>query len=84
MKRPTRALVFLVDGFDPGYVQPGRMPRLAALMKAGASTLDGRGVLPSLTNVNHVSLLTGTYPGSRALHQLLRPGELGGLYVGPS
>ena len=59
--------MFLLDGFDPGYVQPARMPRLAALMKAGASTLDGRGVLPSLTNVNHVSLLTGTYPTRHGL-----------------
>jgi phosphonoacetate hydrolase len=65
--RPTKALVFLVDGFDPAYVQPARMPRLAALMKAGAVTLDGRGVLPSLTNVNHVSLLTGTYPERHGL-----------------
>jgi phosphonoacetate hydrolase len=67
MKRPRKALVFLVDGFDPAYVQPARMPRLAALMGAGASTLDGRGVLPSLTNVNHVSLLTGTYPERHGL-----------------
>ncbi len=67
MKRPKKALVFLVDGFDPAYVQPVRMPRLAALMKAGAATLDGRGVLPSLTNVNHVSLLTGTYPERHGL-----------------
>jgi phosphonoacetate hydrolase len=59
--------MFLVDGFDPRYVQPARMPRLAALMRAGASTLDGRGVLPSLTNVNHVSLLTGTYPARHGL-----------------
>jgi phosphonoacetate hydrolase len=43
------------------------MPRLAAIMKAGASTLDGRGVLPSLTNVNHISLLTGTYPARHGL-----------------
>ena len=67
MARPKRVLMFLVDGFDPEYVQPARMPRLAALMKAGASTLDGRGVLPSLTNVNHVSLLTGTYPARHGL-----------------
>ncbi|MGH7321005.1 MAG: alkaline phosphatase family protein [Candidatus Rokuibacteriota bacterium] len=67
MKRPKKALVFLVDGFDPAYVQPARMPRLAALMKAGAATLDGRGVLPSLTNVNHISLLTGTYPERHGL-----------------
>jgi phosphonoacetate hydrolase len=67
VKRPTRALVFLVDGFDPAYLQPERMPRLAALMRAGAATLDGRGVLPSLTNVNHVSLLTGTFPERHGL-----------------
>ena len=67
MTRPKRVLMFLVDGFDPGYVQPARMPRLAALMKAGASTLDGRGVLPSLTNVNHISLVTGTYPARHGL-----------------
>jgi phosphonoacetate hydrolase len=67
MTRPKRILMFLVDGFDPAYVQPARMPRLAALMKGGASTLDGRGVLPSLTNVNHVSLLTGTYPARHGL-----------------
>lgn len=63
----TRALMLLVDGFDPAYVQPERMPRLAALMRAGAATLDGRGVLPSLTNVNHVSLLTGTFPERHGL-----------------
>ena len=67
MVRPKRVLMFLVDGFDPGYVQPARMPRLTRLMKAGASTLDGRGVLPSLTNVNHVSLLTGTFPARHGL-----------------
>jgi phosphonoacetate hydrolase len=67
VRRPRKALVFLVDGFDPAYVQPSRMPRLAALMRAGAATLDGRGVLPSLTNVNHVSLLTGTYPERHGL-----------------
>jgi phosphonoacetate hydrolase len=67
MTRPRKALVFLVDGFDPAYVQPARMPRLAALMKGGGATLDGRGVLPSLTNVNHISLLTGTFPERHGL-----------------
>lgn len=67
MKRPKKALMLLVDGFDPAYVQPARMPRLEALMRAGASTLHGQGVLPSLTNVNHISLLTGTYPERHGL-----------------
>jgi phosphonoacetate hydrolase len=66
-KIPKKALMLLIDGFDPAYVQPGRAPRLAALMKAGASTLDGRGVLPTLTNVNHISLLTGTFPERHGL-----------------
>ena len=57
----------LIDGFDPAYVQPAQEPRLHGLMEAGASTLDGRGVLPSLTNVNHVSLLTGTFPERHGL-----------------
>ena len=66
-KRVRKALMFLIDGFDPAYVQPARMPRLHALMQAGGSTLDGRGVLPSLTNVNHISLVTGTYPERHGL-----------------
>lgn len=65
--RPRKALVFLIDGFGPEYLQPERMPRLAALMRAGASTRRGQGVLPSLTNVNHISLLTGTYPERHGL-----------------
>jgi len=64
---PRRALVFLIDGFDPDYLRATRLPHLARLARAGSSTLDGRGVLPSLTNVNHVSLLTGTYPERHGL-----------------
>lgn len=67
MAKPPRALIFLIDGFDPEYIRATDLPCLAALMKAGSSTLDGRGVLPSLTNVNHISLLTGTYPERHGL-----------------
>jgi phosphonoacetate hydrolase len=62
-----RVLVFLIDGFDPDYIRAGDLPALTGLLKAGASTLEGRGVLPSLTNVNHISLLTGTYPERHGL-----------------
>ncbi|MBI4607461.1 MAG: alkaline phosphatase family protein [Candidatus Rokubacteria bacterium] len=64
---PRRALVLLIDGFDPGYIRATDLPTLRALMQAGASTLEGRGVLPSLTNVNHISLLTGAYPERHGL-----------------
>lgn len=64
---PQRVLVFLMDGLDPDYIRSARLPRLTRLIEAGSSTLAGRGVLPSLTNVNHVSLLTGTYPERHGL-----------------
>ncbi|MBI4561221.1 MAG: alkaline phosphatase family protein [Candidatus Rokubacteria bacterium] len=64
---PRRVLILLIDGFDPDYIRSTTLPSLAALVKAGASTLEGRGVLPSLTNVNHISLLTGTYPERHGL-----------------
>jgi phosphonoacetate hydrolase len=66
-KSPRRALVFLIDGFDPAYVRAVDLPCIAGLMKAGAATLDGQGTLPSLTNVNHISLLTGAYPERHGL-----------------
>ncbi len=62
-----RALVFLIDGFDPEYIRSSDLPNLRALGRAGAFTLDGRGVMPSLTNVNHVSLMTGTFPARHGL-----------------
>ena len=62
-----RALVFLIDGFDPEYIRASDLPNLMGLARAGAFTLDGRGVMPSLTNVNHISLLTGTFPDRHGL-----------------
>ncbi len=67
MATARRALVFLIDGFDPEYIRSSDLPNLMGLVRAGAFTLDGRGVMPSLTNVNHVSLLTGTFPERHGL-----------------
>lgn len=66
-RTPARIPLFLLDGFGPDYLRAAEMPRLTAWMRAGASTLQGSGVVPSLTNVNHVSLLTGTYPERHGL-----------------
>ncbi len=62
-----RALVFLIDGFDPEYIRSSELPNLTGLARAGAFTLDGRGVMPSLTNANHISLLTGMFPDRHGL-----------------
>jgi len=62
-RRPT--VVICVDGFDPTYLQQGLkdgfLPNLAKFGTAGFSA-TARGVMPSFTNPNNTSLLTGTVP----------------------
>jgi phosphonoacetate hydrolase len=62
-RRPT--VVICVDGFDPTYLQQGLkdgfLPNLAKFGARGFSA-TARGVMPSFTNPNNTSLLTGTVP----------------------
>ena len=55
----------MVDGLDARLATPARMPRLFELATRDAehtsAFLDARAVMPTRTNTNHVSLLTGTY-----------------------
>jgi len=59
-RRPT--VVICVDGFDPAYLRQGLkdgfLPNLARFSTAATA----RGVMPSFTNPNNTSLLTGTVP----------------------
>ena len=61
--RPT--VVILVDGFDPAYLQQGLkdgiLPNLARFGVQGFAA-TARGVMPSFTNPNNTSVLTGTVP----------------------
>ena len=54
-------IVVLIDGFDPEYLDACLAPNLAAMARRGFR-VDGRGMTPSVTNVNNVSLVTGSYP----------------------
>ena len=62
-RQPT--VVICVDGFDPAYLQQGLkegfLPNLARFGAQGFSA-TARGVMPSFTNPNNTSLLTGTVP----------------------
>src|SRR6185503_20408102 len=62
-RRPT--VVICVDGFDPAYLQQGLkdgfLPNLASFGAQGFAA-TARGVMPSFTNPNNTSLLTGTVP----------------------
>ncbi len=62
-RRPT--VVICVDGFDPAYlrqgVKDGILPNLARFAAQGFAA-TARGVMPSFTNPNNTSILTGTVP----------------------
>ena len=62
-RRPT--VVICVDGFDPAYLQQGLkdeiLPNLAKFTADGFAA-TARGVMPSFTNPNNTSILTGTVP----------------------
>lgn len=59
MTRTTVAI--LVDGLDPDYLQACETPHLQEIAQKGFLRI-GRGVMPSVTNVNNVSLVTASYP----------------------
>ena len=59
MKSAT--VIVLIDGLDPEYLDECPAPNLAAMARNGFRS-DGRGMVPSVTNVNNVSLVTGSYP----------------------
>jgi phosphonoacetate hydrolase len=76
--RPT--VVLVIDGGDPRYLDDalarGLMPHLQAMLAAGGAYYVGRGCMPSLTNPNNMSIVTGVAPS--------RHGVPGNHYLDPS
>ena len=64
MSRPVA--VITIDGLDPEYLRACDAPNLAALGRAGFS-ITGRCMMPSVTNVNNVSIVTGRYPSEHGI-----------------
>jgi phosphonoacetate hydrolase len=62
--QPT--VVIVIDGGDPRYLDDalarGLMPRLRGMLDAGGAYHVGRGCMPSLTNPNNLSIVTGVSP----------------------
>jgi phosphonoacetate hydrolase len=54
-------VVMLVDGFAPEYLQRSEMPNLRRLAREGFHKI-GRGMVPTVTNVNNASVITGSFP----------------------
>jgi arylsulfatase A-like enzyme len=64
-----KVVVILVDGLPASALTAETMPNLWALANSDHATSwrEGRSVMPSVTNTNHASLLTGTYPAAHGI-----------------
>ena len=65
-KRPDNPVVVIcIDGSEPGYIEAaikrGLAPNLARLIETGANTV-ALSVIPSFTNPNNLSIITGRPP----------------------
>lgn len=82
-RAPTRrTLGICADGTAPAYLEDalerGLMPNLAAAIARGGRLLIGRAQVPTLTNVNNASIVTGVSAGVHGIvgnHYLDRDGR---------
>jgi phosphonoacetate hydrolase len=79
-RRPT--VVFTIDGCGPDYLDDALarrlMPRLRAMLDSGGTYARGRGQMPSFTNPNNLSIVTGAPPSVHGIsgnHYLAPSGE---------
>jgi len=56
-----KILIICMDAFGPEYLERSPTPNVDRMRKEGVFVI-GQGVVPSVTNVNNVSILTGTTP----------------------
>lgn len=59
-------ILICIDGFDPEYLDACDMPNLREMGRRGFSTI-GQCMMPSVTNVNNVSILTASYPETHGI-----------------
>ncbi len=61
-----KVVVALFDGFGPEYIEASDMPNLKKVFRSGHFKI-GKGVIPSVTNVNNASLVTATFPAEHGI-----------------
>ncbi|MBC7924475.1 MAG: alkaline phosphatase family protein [Bryobacteraceae bacterium] len=61
-----KVLIVLIDGFGPEYLEQSDMPNLRRMREAGFFRI-GKAVIPTVTNVNNASLVTGSFPAQHGI-----------------
>jgi phosphonoacetate hydrolase len=64
---PRTTVIICVDGFDPEYLEACKAPTIEAVAAKGFQKI-GRSMMPSVTNVNNVSLVTASYPETHGIN----------------
>lgn len=59
-------VIVMVDGFDPEYLDHCAAPNLRELGKQGFM-VQGKAMMPTVTNVNNTSLVTASYPETHGI-----------------
>ena len=63
---PLTTIVVMVDGLDPEYLECCTTPILGQLARDGFLA-EGKAMVPTVTNVNNVSLVTASYPETHGI-----------------
>lgn len=61
-----KVLLMCIDGCEPAYIEQSDTPTLDRIARAGFH-VEGACVLPSVTNVNNTSILTGAFPSDHGI-----------------
>ena len=64
MERTT--VLMMIDGLDPAYLEACPAPNLEQLARDGFK-VEAKAVMPTVTNVNNVSLVTASYPEEQGI-----------------
>ena len=59
-------VIIMIDGFDPEYLDYCPTSNLRSLAKQGFM-VEARAMMPTVTNVNNVSLITASYPETHGI-----------------
>jgi len=63
---PLTTILVMVDGLDPDYLECCPTPRLRELADGGFM-VEGKALMPTVTNVNNVSMVTASYPQTHGI-----------------
>ncbi len=77
-----KILIATIDGGGIDYFQAADIPNIRRMMATGFF-VEGSSMIPSVTNVNNVSIVTGKYPSQHGItsNYWYRPATRDGIYV---